>query len=119
MSKEKESLKLIKNIFKDISKKTKWDMKKPMLYGYFFLHKEPALLETVKNSLVQKGYKFVGIDIVEKQDKSVPEIWRMHVEKQEIHTPETLNDRKSELTQLAFELGIDCFDGWDVGPIPK
>jgi hypothetical protein len=121
MSKEQEnsrfSIKHFKEVFKDISRKTKWDLKKPLLWGYFFTHHETNLLENAKTILVQKGYTFVDIHQAEKDGTTIPNLWWLHIEKAEVHTPETLSDRNNQLEKIAGELGIDAYDGWDVGPV--
>ena len=91
-------------------------MSKPMLWGYFFTHKEPELLKKAKDLLNDRGYRFVDIYISE-NEYGQRDMWWLHVEKQEIHTPETLNFRNQELSKIALGLQIDSYDGWDVGPI--
>ncbi len=107
----------LKWMFSNISKDTKWDMKKPMLWGYSFTHREPSLLEKAKDVLVSKGYKFVSISLSEKEDKKDPDLWWLHVEMIEIHTPESLDQRNDEFYIFAHEFGLDSYDGMDFGPV--
>jgi hypothetical protein len=41
----------------------------------------------------------------------------LHVRRVEMHSVESLLARNEELYRLAEELGIDSYDGMDVGPI--
>lgn len=113
------TLSSLEEMFDSINKKGIWDMSKPMLWGYFFTHQEPKKLDEAKVILVKKGYRFVDIYIAEKQDKNEPELWWLHVEKEEIHSPQTLDKRNDELYLLANKLGLNSYDGMDVGPIQQ
>ena len=90
-----------------------------MLWGYFFTHHEPKKLNEAKVILVKKGYRFVDIYTDEKQDKNSSELWWLHVEKEEVHTPQSLDSRNDELYLIANKLGLDSYDGMDVGPIQQ
>jgi Regulator of ribonuclease activity B len=109
----------LEDMFAAISEQSGWDMKKPMLWGYFFTHHEPKLLESAKGRLVENGYRFVDIHLSDKENPTDPDKWWLHVEKEEIHTPQSLDKRNDELYLLAHELGLDSYDGMDVGPIEK
>lgn len=39
--------------------------------------------------------------------------------REEIHTPKTLDQRNGALYLLASRLGVDSYDGMDIGPIQK
>jgi hypothetical protein len=106
-------------IFDNIKKETDWDTSDNMLWGYFFTHNEPQKLEKAKELLISKGYKFIDIYLSEKDDPSEPDMFWLHVEKVEIHSPESLDKRNDELYFFAHELGIDSYDGMDVGPVSK
>ena len=103
-------------MFANISEEPGWDMTKPMLWGYFFTHHEPKRLEEAKMSLVQKGYRFVDIYLSDKEDGTDPDVWWLHIEKEEVHTPQSLDKRNDEFYLFAHELGLDSYDGMDVGP---
>ncbi len=107
----------LQQMFENISRSTKWDLKKPLLWGYFFMHNQPKPLEQAKTTLIEKGYRFVDIVICDKTSPKDQDKWRLHVEKEEIHTPRTLDKRNEELTKFAKDFGLDSYDGMDVGPI--
>jgi len=109
----------LEEMFANISEKSGWDMSEPMLWGYFFTHHEPKLLESAKVTLVEKGYRFVDIYISDKEDPADPDIWWLHVEKEEVHTPQSLDKRNDQHYLFAHELGLDDYDGMDVGSIGK
>ena len=43
----------------------------------------------------------------------------LHVERVETHSPESLFARNEELYGLADRLGLESYDGMDVGPAPQ
>ncbi|WP_020405123.1 ribonuclease E inhibitor RraB [Hahella ganghwensis] len=106
----------LEDMFSRIRANTDWDMSGEMLWGYFFIHHEPAKLEAVKSVLESQGYRFVDIYLSEKEDPAEPDKYWLHVEKVEAHTPQSL-DRRNDLYKLAHEQGLDSYDGMDVGPI--
>lgn len=103
-------------MFANISKKTTWDMSGPMLWGYFFTDSSPQKLESVVSELEKGGYRYVEIFQADKESQSEPDVWWLHVEKVEIHSPETLNIRNQQLYEFARKHGLDSYDGMDVGP---
>ena len=46
-----------------------------------------------------------------------PDLWWLHVEKTEVHTPDSLHERNQALYRFAEEHGLDGYDGMDVGAI--
>ena len=105
------------DMFANIKKETDWNTSGNMLWGYFFTHSEPQKLEQAKAVLISKGYKFVGIYLSEKNEPNDPDMFWLHVEKIETHSPESLDKRNDELYILAHKLGIDSYDGMDIGPL--
>jgi regulator of RNase E activity RraB len=85
-----------------------------LLWGYFFYDTEASRLQKIASELVPLGYKLVSLEKV--QGKMY---FRLHLEKAEIHTPETLNERNEELYVLTEKYGVASYDGMDVGPLPK
>lgn len=109
----------LEDMFGNIQSNTDWNLSGNMLWGYFFTHNEPKLLEKAKDKLVSKGYRFVDIYLSDKEDPNEPDIFWLHVEKIEIHTPISLDKRNDSLYVFAHEFGIDSYDGMDVGPVEK
>ncbi len=107
----------LEEMFANIKAKADWDMDGSMLWGYFFTHHEPSLLEKTKKVLIKKGYTFVDIHLSDKDESDEPNLWWLHVEKIEIHSPESLDKRNNEFYIFAHEFGIDSYDGMDVGSI--
>lgn len=101
-------------MFKNMSENTSWDINGVMLWGYFFTHDEPETLERLRDHLVSECYRFVDIHLSE--EKGTPPIWWLHVEKEEVHSPATLDDRNDQFYLLASRLGVS-YDGMDVGPV--
>ncbi|MEI6519646.1 MAG: ribonuclease E inhibitor RraB [bacterium] len=106
----------IKDMFDQIRKETEWDIDGPMLWGYFFTDKSEEKLEKAAYELNEMGYFFVDLyepDLEEGEEK----YFFLHVEKEEAHTPDSLFKRNLELNEFAQKLGIDSYDGMDVGNI--
>jgi hypothetical protein len=112
-------LEQIEEMFSAINKNTDWDMSGAMLWGYFFTHNELDKLEEVKEILVSEGYDFVSISVSEKENPNDPDIYWLHVEKPEVHTPISLDQRNNEFYIFSQKHGLDSYDGMDVGPIDK
>lgn len=106
-------------MFNNITDNTPWDMGGDMVWGYFFIHNEPALLETVAAKLAAQGYRVVKIFVAEKDKEAGIDKHRLHVERVETHTPQSLDKRNDELYLFAHEMGLDSYDGMHVGPVEQ
>jgi hypothetical protein len=104
-------------MFENIGKDAKWDMSKPMLWGYFFTDTDKVKLERVVPLLQKQGYRFVEIFLSEKEEADEPDLWWLHVEMIEVHTPNTLDARNRSLYQFASDQKLASYDGMDVGPV--
>jgi hypothetical protein len=111
------TLEMLQKMFRNIFDKTDWNMLENMLWGYFFTHHEPEALVKAKDLLVAQGYRFVDIYQLDEADDHGNRPWWLHVEKEETHTPATLDARNDELYQFAYDQGLDSYDGMDIGPI--
>jgi len=102
----------LESMFRDMRRKTKWNVDGPLLWGYFFVDPSREKLSKLADQLRAAGYSIVEI-------RRVPEssvMHQLHVERIELHTPGSLHDRNSELYDLAARLGVESYDGMDVGP---
>jgi len=104
-------------MFANISQKTKWDMSKDMLWGYFFTDPSREKLDLVAKDLSRRGYRIVDVYLSEKEDRSSPDLWWLHVERIETHTVESLLKRNAELSEFAKSHKLGSYDGMDVGPV--
>lgn len=95
--------------FVQIAKNTKWDMQKPMLWGYFLTSEWKLPLEISRRLLGLIGFRFVDLSC--RDDK----IWWLHIECDEVHNINTLSVRDVRLSRFA-SLMYSGYDGWDVGP---
>ena len=110
----------LETMFSNISEQTDWNLEEKMLWGYHFSHREPKALESIRDHLTASGYRF--IDLYQPQadpGDTEPPIWLLHVEKEEIHTPQSLDQRNDNLYLLTAEYGIDLYRGMGVVPIKK
>ena len=103
----------LEELFTEIAKSAGWDMSKPMLWGYFFTHTSRDELEEVASTLAKEGYRVVEIS----EDDDEPLFW-LHVERVEAHTVDSLFERNESFYRLAQELGLESYDGMDVGLAP-
>lgn len=85
------------------------DLTKPHLYGYFFFDKERHGLERLSNDMTRDRYTLVNLEQID------DDTFKLHVEKIEIHSPESLFERGLALTEIAYKYAVDVYDGWDVG----
>jgi hypothetical protein len=108
----------LKAVFDDIAAGAKWDMSRPMLWGYFFTDHSRTKLEAAAAALVQQGYRFVDVFVPE-LDEGEDEYFFLHVEREEVHSPESLHERNMQLYAFAELHELATYDGMDVGPIPE
>lgn len=107
----------LEEMFANITENTEWNMSSNMLWGYFFTHHEPTKLEEAKIELTNKGYRFVKIFVSDKEDENEPDMFWLHIEKEEVHTPKSLDTQNNDFYTFAHNFGLDSYDGMDVGPI--
>jgi hypothetical protein len=103
----------LQQMFDEIARNAGWDMSKPMLWGYFFTHTSRDELETAASTLAEEGYRVV--EISEDDDE---ELFWLHVERVEAHSVDSLYERNESFYRLAEELGLESYDGMDVGIAP-
>jgi Regulator of ribonuclease activity B len=106
-------------MFQRMEQKSHWDMSKAMLWGYFFTDASKSDLEAVVPSLEAQGYRLVDIYLSDKEDPKDDDHWWLHVEKVEVHTLDSLDERNTFFYQFAEDHGLDSYDGMDVGPVAK
>lgn len=106
----------IREIFAEAKQEDDWNLEEPMLYTYYWVDGDVDKLEKLGNHLHEEGYDF--IDVFELGDvetnKSTGE-FLLHIDKLEVHTPESLAARNVEFQKLADEYGIETYDGWEFG----
>ncbi|MBX3627984.1 MAG: ribonuclease E inhibitor RraB [Rhizobacter sp.] len=108
----------LEEMFGNISAQGKWDMTKPMLWGYFFTDTSSQKLNALVPKLERQGY--VPVDVFEANvDPGVEPYYFLHVEKVEIHTPSSLDARNQEFYAFAQDHGLQSYDGMDVGLPPE
>ncbi len=111
------SLDQLEQMFANIQDGPGWDLSQPMLWGYFFTDRSSEKLESLAARLDKDGYRFVDLFVPE-LDEGVEPYFFLHVEKAEIHTPASLDQRNAQFYELADSWGVDSYDGMDVGPLP-
>ncbi len=106
------TLQQMEQMFANMRAQTKWDVDGDMLWGYFFTDPDTNKLERASQRLTASGYRLVQIYPTDDRSTCV-----LHVERIEKHTPQTLHARNGEFERLARELGLESYDGTDVGPV--
>jgi hypothetical protein len=86
-----------------------WDTSKPLKWGFFFMNSNMEPLEVAFNVLKDHQYK---LESIHQADETT---FVMQLSKTEILTPLQLHARNQSFNQLAEQLHIDTYDGWDVG----
>src|SRR5215204_1068734 len=108
----------INEIFDAARSEDKWNTDEEMLYSYYFVDEDVDKLEKLGDELEKRGYDF--IDIFELADEKTDEAtgeYLLHIDKTEIHTPESLAARNVEFQNLADEYEIASYDGWEFGEV--
>lgn len=62
------------------------------------------------------GYRIV--DISKRPNASTPTRWRLHIERVEVQTVDSLDARNHEFYELAAKMNLYSYDGMDVGSAP-
>ena len=111
-------LKEIKEIFEEARQEDNWNPDEPMLYTYYFVDTDVDKLERLGNHLQEEGYDFIDIFELGEEDtnKSTGE-YLLHIDKVEVHTPESLAQRNAEFARLAEEFEVATYDGWEFGEL--
>lgn len=99
-------------LFSDLRTQAGWNVEGPLLWGYFFTDPDEAKLAQAADKLVAAGYDLVLIAPADDGSTHV-----LQVERAEKHTPKSLFARNAELERLAESLGLESYDGMDVGPL--
>jgi len=107
----------LQDMFQDIDARGRWDMSQPMLWGYFFTDSSRERLIGVVSQLELQGYRFVKVFAPE-LDEGQEEYFFLHVEKEEIHSPQSLHERNQRLYAFADMYQLAAYDGMDLGPLP-
>jgi hypothetical protein len=106
------TLQQMEQMFANMRAETKWNVDGDLLWGYFFTDRDTNKLQRAAQRLTASGYRLV--QIYPTDDRST---CFLHVERIEKHTPQTLYARNREFERLASELGLESYDGMDVGPV--
>ena len=108
---DKIPLEKIEQMFSDM-KANGVNMNSTMLWGYFFTSIKKERFDKVIIELKKKNFDFVGIH------KDDDKIYRLHLERKEVHTAKSLYKLDDELYEIAEKHSI-IYDGFDVGNVDK
>ncbi|HED4874739.1 MULTISPECIES: ribonuclease E inhibitor RraB [Stenotrophomonas] len=106
-----------RNLFTNLRENTDWDLDAPLLWGYFFVHSTAEPLQALGTHLQAQGYVLVELFEQEPEDGDAA-FHVLHVERVEVHDETSLDKRNQELSALATQMGVEDYDGMDVGPAP-
>lgn len=102
-------------MFDGMRANTPWNVDGPLLWGYFFFDRDAKKLQAAATELEGEGYRIVSLQPVE---AGPPKQWRLHVERVEKHTVDSLLARNEQFYGLAERHRLGSYDGMDVGPAP-
>ena len=94
-------LEQLEEMFESIAEGAKWDMGKPMLWGYFFTDRSKGKLEALIPTLEQIGCRFVDLFVPE-LDGGVEPYYFLHIEREEVHTPSSLYAQNAHFSMHTF-----------------
>ncbi|HEY0050550.1 MAG TPA: ribonuclease E inhibitor RraB [Pyrinomonadaceae bacterium] len=119
MFKDTESqLETIKEIFAQAKQEDNWNLDEPMLYSFYFVDESVDKLEKLGLKLEADGYDFIDIFELGDEETNVSTgEYLLHIDKVEIHTPESLAERNVAFQKLADEYEIETYDGWEFGEV--
>lgn len=106
------TLEELQRMFATMKAEAPFDAEGELLWGYFFTDADKKKLRPVADELAALGYREVGLYRTDDR-----ETYFLHVEKVEVHTPQSLHDRNTQLYEIAQRHGIEAYDGMDVGPV--
>lgn len=106
----------LEKMFANARARAKWNIDDVCLWGYFFTDHDRTKLSAAASVLERIGYRVVGF-LEPTPDDDDQDLLFLHVEREELHTVESLDARNHELYQFAEEFGLESYDGMDVGPI--
>jgi len=111
-------LESIRKIFDDAKREDNWNLNEEMLYSYYFVDEDVDKLEKLGLKLEEDEYDFVDVFELgdEETDESTGE-YLLHIDKVEVHTPESLAQRNVEFAKLAKEYELKTYDGWEFGEV--
>jgi hypothetical protein len=99
-------------MFEHIRTATNWRVDGPLLWSYFFTSPSKQKLNSVVPLLEEKGYEAIDIFKSEKGSHYV-----LQVDKEEIHTVESLFDRNEQLCIFAKLHRLRSYSRMEAGPI--
>lgn len=105
------TLEQLQKLFSDLRAETSWDVDGEMLWGYFFVDQDSDKLTAAGALLAEQGYEIGGV--YENEDEPG---FILHVQRAEIHTPDSLFARNAELETFSAAQGLEAYDGMDVSP---
>ncbi len=99
---------VVEKMFNRMRSDAPWNVDGELLWGYYFAADDRASLESLAVHLSGMGYRSIDLS----QEKTGK--YRLHVERLEMHTVESLTERNAALHVLGTQSGVE-YDGMDVG----
>ena len=106
------TLQQLQEMFAGLRSESDWNIDGEMLWGYYFTAPAPEVLESVAETLSERGF-----DISEIFEGDDEPIFILQAERLEKHTPESLFALNADLEALATKFEGVEYDGMDVNPI--
>lgn len=106
----------LQEMFNEMRAGTDWNLDGPMLWGYFFTDGSEPRLRALLPLLEAQGYRLVDVVGAAVERGEAP-CFILHVDRQEIHSAQSLHARNAQLQAFAALHELRSYDGMDVGPI--
>ena len=108
----------IREIFETARREDDWKLEEEMLYSYYFVDESVDKLENLGLKLEADGYDFIDVfELGDEETEKPTGEYLLHIDKVEIHTPESLAQRNVEFSNLAKDYGVATYDGWEFGEV--
>lgn len=99
-------------MFQQMHDDAHWDTAGPLRWGFYFEDHSREKLQKLGDDLTAKGYRLVEI-------RPAGALLQLHLEKTQIHTPQSLVDQNGEMIAAAIQACVMRYDGFDVGPLKQ
>src|SRR4051812_9499384 len=102
----------LEQMFENMRTEADWDTDHELLWSYFFTDPNPQSLRPLRTKLEAIGYRFVKLYPTDDQSTHV-----RHVERVEVHSPRSLDQKNQNRNGLAHPFAVESEDGMDVCPV--
>lgn len=108
----------VKEIFDSLTNQPGWNLEGPLRWNYFFADSSSERLQNAATALIAQGYRQISLAPDPEAEPDTPNaLLYLQVQKDEIHTAETLHERNQQLDAFAKAHKLLRYDGMDASPL--